>query len=179
MAYQGTDSVDVLEGGVFGVGAYVVGVVVTLIATVARGTPAAANAPIRETSAGAATVVDYGGVSGYLFAHLWIHELSVLTEFTLATHLLPFTVVLAAVLVGAGFAVASLADGYRVEGGFKHGASIAIGYFPVAVLATLVVGVTVSDVTLLSLDSLLTLLVAGLVYPVVFGGLGGFLSKQL
>jgi hypothetical protein len=179
MAYQSTDSVDVLEGGVFGVGAYVVGVLVTLIATVARSTPAPMNAPIRETSAGAATVVDYGGFSGYLFAHLWIHELSVLTEFTLATYLLPFTVVLAAVLVTAGFAVASLAGGYRTEGGFRHGASITIGYFPVAVLATLLVGVTIDDVTLLGLDSVLTLFVAGLGYPVVFGGLGGFLSKRL
>ena len=177
MAYQSSNSVDAVEGAVFGGGAYVVGVVVTLLATVLRSTPAVANVPIRETSAGAATIVDYGGFTGYLFAHLWIHELSLLTEFTVATNLLPFTVIIAALLVVAGYIVASLSSGYRSPAGFKHGASIAIGYFPLALLATLVVGVGIEEISLISLDSLLTLVVAGVVFPVVFGGLGGLLSK--
>lgn len=114
MAYQTEPDVDLLEGAVFGAGAYVVGVLITLIATVARSTPVAANVPVRETSASAATIVDYGGFTGYL---------------------------------------------------------------PLAALATVIVGVGIDEIQLVSADSVLTLLAAGVVYPVVFGGLGGLLSK--
>lgn len=179
MAYQRDDSVDIIEGGLFGAGAYIVGFVLTLIATISRGTPAPANVSVRETSAGLATIVDYGGIEGYLFAHLWIHELSVLTEFEIAAHLLPFSVLIVTLLVVAGGFVASLAGGPRSSGGFKHGASIVIGYFPLALLSTVFVGVGIGDIQLIGLDPILTLLVTGLVYPVVFGGIGSLLAEGL
>lgn len=179
MSYGGDDSVDIVEGALFGAGAYVVGLVVMLIATILRGTPAAANVPAGETTTGIATIVDYGGFSGYLFAHLWVHELSLLTEIEFALHLLPFTFFIILLLVAAGAVVTSINTGYRSTGGFKHGASIIIGYFPLAVLATVAVGVGINDIQLLSLDSILTLFVAGIVYPAVFGGIGSLLADGL
>jgi len=179
MSYQRNNSIDVVDGAIFGAGAYVVGALVTLIATVAGGTAAAANAPVREATAGVGTIVNYGGVSGSLFAHLWVHELSVVTEFGLATHLLPYTFIVLGLLLAAGYVVATLSSSYQSNAGFKHGASIAIGYFPLAVLATVFAGVGVGEVELVAIDSLLTLVVTGIVYPVVFGGLGGLLSKGL
>lgn len=80
-------------------------------------------------------------------------------------------------LFAAGFAVAWLAgaddrDGMDSTSGALDGAAVAIGYLPLAVLGLVVFSYAVGDGAI-EPDPITAVAVAGLLYPVVWGGLGG------
>lgn len=114
-----------------------------------------------------------GTIAGYFSLHL-----SALNSVSIVFVLLP-----AGLLVASGYHVAANSPGP----GFVQGASVAIGYFAAALLSVgilVVVGVgnssgqssAVSTETVLSLA--VDLVVAGLLFPVAFGGLGGVLGSS-
>lgn len=61
----------------------------------------------------------------------------------------------------------------------RHGATVAVGYAPPALLGALLLGINLGRVGVFGPDPLLSLLVMGLTYPIVFGGAGGWLRRQL
>ena len=74
------------------------------------------------------------------------------------------------VIAGALVAVAGRAD--TILGGAVGGASITLGYLPLAVAGAFLFSISVGDST--AGPTLVTaILLAGIVYPLVFGGVGG------
>jgi hypothetical protein len=173
VAYQREPDVDPLAGGLFGAVSFTVGLFVAAIRAVIEDPPAAGNVPVETTSGFA--VVDQHGVAGYLVVHLRSHDLGLVSGGSLELALLPVMLVVIVTLLATGYVVASMAGRSRSTGGFKHGASIAGGYLPLVVLTSVVVIVQVPDVG--AVETLLSVLIAGGVYPVVFGGLGGAIAK--
>lgn len=93
-------------------------------------------------------------------------------------------------LVAAGFLVGRSAPDRatplpvlraRVPAGTVRGAALAAGYLPPVVVGSVLLGVAPPDarVATLTPDLLLGTLVAGLLYPVVFGGVGGWLAGRV
>ena len=85
------------------------------------------------------------------------------------------------VLLGVGYFVASSTVSWDAVSGFQAGASIAFGYCVLAALAalTLTASVTEESVTVtVGPDLVPALIIAGIVYPVVFGGIGGAIAGR-
>lgn len=78
-------------------------------------------------------------------------------------------------LVLAGFVVARNADAFDAESGARAGVTVTAGYALLAVVGLLVFRYSVGDSTV-HVDYALGVLLAGLVYPAVFGSLGGVLG---
>lgn len=120
------------------------------------------------------TTVEGGGQSG-------TSTLELLSEASLPELL--YTVVIAAILVGAGYLLVQRA-GARTEGeGALYGATIAVGYLPVAVgtlflarasESSTVFGETISIT--IGPDILSAVVLAGLLFPLGLGALGGYLG---
>ncbi|SEW27823.1 transporter [Halobacterium jilantaiense] len=79
------------------------------------------------------------------------------------------------VLLLAGFVVARYADATDVESGARAGVTVAAGYAVLAAIGLFVFRYSVGDATV-HVDYALGVLLAGIVYPVVFGALGGVLG---
>jgi hypothetical protein len=112
----------------------------------------------------------FGGESaldGYLLSHLFIHDVGI-TDGEFIARLLPFTVVMI-VLHIVGGTIASEAGG----GGPASGASIAVGFGAMTTLSVLYLTLSFGG----SLQLITTLILVGVVYPVVFGGLGGLATS--
>lgn len=111
-----------------------------------------------------------GSVAGYFFYQSWfVTSLGVggplgITVFALLPILL---------LVGAGFYVASENEGT----GPMAGVALAVGYGGLAILSAVVLLLTGGMDSMV--DLLLMVIVAGLVYPIVFGGIGGAIADQV
>lgn len=76
-------------------------------------------------------------------------------------------------LIGAGYYVASQNEGT----GPKAGIGIAVGYGGLALLSAVVLVLTGGTDSIV--DLLLMLIVAGVVFPLVFGGIGGAIADQV
>lgn len=81
-------------------------------------------------------------------------------------------------LLAAGLLVVRQADGDRdaTDGAFA-GTTVVLGYLPLAVVGAFVFAVEVADATMQP-EVGMALILAGLVYPVAFGALGGALGSQ-
>ncbi|MDH5019620.1 transporter [Halobacterium rubrum] len=79
------------------------------------------------------------------------------------------------VLLAAGFVVARAGDASDAEGGVRAGAAVTLGYAVLAVVGLFLFRYSVGDTTV-HVDYALGVLLAGVVYPAVFGGLGGVLG---
>ena len=153
------------NGAIAGAAAYVAGIVLTLLIGFA-GLSGAFSLFV-----GFAPVV--GTVSLYSMLHLWPHILGG----TGLGSILVWTLLPVVVLVAAGYWVASTNDG-----GFTEGASVAIGYFVLSVIGFLVLlvmgnssgGSATGDILAIGLGLLFT----GIVFPVVFGGIGGLIAEN-
>lgn len=112
------------------------------------------------------------GLLEYLALHMIIHIPSYSPAGTrLRGELLLYTILVIYILVTAGFLIARRSED---GGGLGHGASIAAGYVvPVVIVAVLIaqnVPVTLSQL-------FAPTLVVGVVYPAVFGGMGGAIAN--
>lgn len=84
---------------------------------------------------------------------------------------LAVTVLVPAALLAAGAAVAATSDG-----GGSAGAAIAVGYLPALVVGAFLLTAPAPDWNAAAGPSGIRTLVAGLVFPIVFGGVGGRLA---
>lgn len=86
-------------------------------------------------------------------------------------------VVIPIVLILAGAGVAFKNDIVVTGRAAIHGAAIGIGYLPLAAVGTLLFAQPIADTgARIAPDLLPAVLVAGLLYPILFGGVGGLLS---
>jgi hypothetical protein len=87
--------------------------------------------------------------------------------------------VVPAVLTAAGLATAR-ADGATDLGrALRVGPSVALGYLPLALVGTVLFTISAGESSGGSPTLLTAVVLAGVVYPVVFGGLGGALAVSL
>lgn len=98
---------------------------------------------------------------------------------------LPFyTVLPPVVLLGVGFLLASSRVTWGARSGFEAGASVALGYLPFVVASlilwtgtyTIDQGFGEEAAVTVSPDPVFAIPIAGLLYPVLFGGIGGILG---
>lgn len=85
----------------------------------------------------------------------------------------------AAVLLLAGAVVARYGSSGRVAEGAANGATVVVGYLPVAVVAALLVGHTFGGGVRVAPDLVTAIAVAGIVYPAFFGAVGGAVAHWL
>lgn len=96
----------------------------------------------------------------------------------------PITLCLAGALVSRhttrGLTTVSPSLGLRLPNSAVRGASITMGYVPCVVVGAVLFSATTVDarVEMLAPDLFLSLLVAGLLYPMLFGGLGGWIATK-
>lgn len=86
-----------------------------------------------------------------------------------------FGAVLASTLVAFGYLTAREAEPETVVSAVTRGMSLAVGYLPFLVLSHVLVAATVPSVSPFGVTALRLFVDVGVLYPVVFGGLGGFL----
>ncbi len=78
-------------------------------------------------------------------------------------------------LLAAGAVAASVARAERPDVGATAGALVAVGYLPLAVVGAVAFGYAVGEGTIRP-DPVTAVLLAGVVYPVVLGAIGGALA---
>ena len=86
-----------------------------------------------------------------------------------------FGTVLAVTLLVVGYATASRAEPASVALAVVHGTSLAVGYLPFLVLSHVLLAATVPSVQPFDAVAFRLFFDIGILYPVVFGGLGGSL----
>jgi len=157
---RGSRGPSLAAGGIVGAAVFIVGVIFTFVIIQL------------ELSRVLAVLTAFFGIfggstlDGYLLSFLFIHELGI-TEGEFVARLLPFTFIMI-VLLFIGGVVASRAGG----GGAASGASIAVGYGSMTTLTVLYLLVSVGG----SSQVIVSLVLVGAVYPVLFGGLGGLVG---
>jgi len=169
MVRSASDSAPVRTGAVAGVGAFVAGLSLTFIVG-----SLGLNASLSRL---VGTVPIQGTVMAFVSLHLWPVALGIPVG-----GLVVWAVIPAAVLVVAGYVTAA-SSATRLSRGLKNGASVTVGYLAVTVLAFLVVvvlGVGEAASVGGQLGTLLFgVVVTGVFFPVVFGGLGGAIADGL
>jgi len=91
--------------------------------------------------------------------------------------LVPFALIPAVLLFGFGGLVALLKRADGLLGGFMSGGSVLLGYLPLAVAGALYFKISAGGTTL-SVHLIPAILLAGIIFPLLFGGLAG-LTKVL
>ncbi|SNZ03199.1 hypothetical protein SAMN06269185_0215 [Natronoarchaeum philippinense] len=81
-------------------------------------------------------------------------------------------------LLGAGVAAAAFSGARSAADGARTGAGVVAGYLPLAVLGILVFGYAVGEGQI-GPDAITAVLLAGVVYPLAFGSVGGALGAAV
>lgn len=116
-----------------------------------------------------------GSIWGYTAFHQW---LMVIGNGALDTFLV-WAIVPIAILVVSGYWIASQAPRGQ---GFMNGASVTVGYFVMTVLAFLYLAFLVGNAQAtieVGVDLVIATVITGILFPVVFGGIGGILADSL
>lgn len=150
------EGISTKSAAIVGAVAWVLGAVLTVLLT--------PLANVRILTA----IVDSSPIAGPLLGYQQLHNL-LFSALTSGGGLSIFNVVPAIVLLGAGFYVAS-----QDRSGYQAGIGIAIGYLPLAVLSSLL-AFRIETKPMTPFD---VLLFAGIVAPVVFGGIGGLVANR-
>ncbi len=83
------------------------------------------------------------------------------------------------IIIGAGYLLAKrLVPNQRREGAMVVGASLTAGFLPIVALATLPLGYALDldgVMTYVGIDTITAILIAGIILPMTFGALGGYL----
>jgi hypothetical protein len=156
-------NIDVRQGALFGAGAYLLSLAATILAIEL------------EVPDELLVYQLYGNFEGYLSAQLYIHELGILSGGEVWIEVLLWTLITISILLAVGFSAASRAAVGSGDG-FRQGASITIGYLTLAALATIYLYSQFDSINMSNL--LIELVVTGVVYPVVFGGVGGAVAEN-
>ena len=154
---RGSRGPSVAAGSVVGAGVFVAGLIITFLSV---------QLELSRTLTFVTAFAGFGGGSaldGYLFSHLFIHDVG-LTNGEFVARLFPFTLLMI-VLQIVGGVIASAAGG----GGPASGASTAVGFGAMTTLSILYLTLSFGA----SFELILTFMFVGVLYPVVFGGLGG------
>jgi hypothetical protein len=156
MSYGNSEGIPIRTGTVAGVVAFLVGLLVTFLVGalgVSRGLSFLVGlAPLQ------------GAIVGFSSFHLWPLVLGGSTGLSPVWTLVPVVV-----LVLAGYLTVFTAG--RSSNGFRDGASVAVGYFGLTVVAFLLSFVDGGGGQLGQV--LVGVLFTGVLFPVVFGGVGG------
>ena len=93
---------------------------------------------------------------------------------------LVFTVAVALILFGAGYLVTDryMTPGMSADEGTVYGASIAVGYLPLAFLGALLFETSEPPFTDTTPDIFGAVLLAGIVFPALVGALGGYYAVR-
>lgn len=165
MATRDSD-LPVRQGGIDGAIAYLLGLAVTLLVG-SLGLNGTVELLLQSD------LVE-GTVLGYTFFHQWVPVLGGGMESFLVWAIVPIVV-----CVVSGYWIASQSPRGT---GVGHGATITVGYFVLTLLGFVYLEV-VADALPATIDGGLDLVIAiaitGLLFPVVFGGLGGLLADWL
>ncbi|WP_181686180.1 hypothetical protein [Halorhabdus salina] len=159
------DSRTVRDGTATGALAWILGVVIALVFLALFSTIDGGFLDLFATS-----VVFY-----YTF-HLWP---LILVPADLSASAAVFAPVAMLVLFWAGFRAAIRAETHSGRDGFARGAAIAIGYLGMAIVSLPAFAISIEG-SLLA-DPLVTVVIVattGIVFPVVFGGLGGWIAGR-
>jgi uncharacterized membrane protein YhdT len=160
---SGQSKSNIRQGALFGAGAYLLSLVTAILA-VTLGAPDEMK-----------FYQDVKGVKRYLFAQFNIHELNLLTGGEVSTGVLLWTVVTAIILLFVGFAVASEVN-IGSGDGFRQGVSITVGYLIATIVAVAYLFIQPENPDMI--DLLIWVVVTGIVYPLVFGGIGGIIAEN-
>lgn len=160
MSTASSNDLPINAGAGVGAAAWVVGVVVTFIV---------GQLGISQVLS---LIIGFAPLQGSLAAYSGLHTwfISGLGGGGLFAVLMLIPILL---LVGAGFYLASQ---NRSDNGFATGASIAVGYLAMTVLGVVLLMVMGSEMGIV--DLIINVAVAGIVFPVLFGGIGGLVADQ-
>ncbi len=188
---RGMDGPPVKEGAIFGVASFIVGYIVTLI-VVAVGesdelsdnlVEAAgwlyynaqfANLQVTAQAAGGTRTSTFNYLTDSMLFSESVNSVSVPA---VVYHLIPIVV-----LVAAGVAVANYVGAREMSNGAIAGATLALGTVLPALLGTVLLSVenAAFGFTLTQSPALVPgVLLVGLLYPAVFGAIGGVISTEL
>lgn len=106
----------------------------------------------------------------YLDIHSWFYTSQFTVDYLL------YTVIVIVLLLAAGFTTAYGGRQSSPAQGFAHGATVAVGYLALLIVTVVVMTVFGTDSGGTDMDTIVQLLLAGIVYPVVFGGIGGVIA---
>lgn len=169
MSQATSDGVPVQLGVAVGAAAWIVGIVLTFIL---------GQAGISQVLS---LIIGFLGFTGALVSYWAFHNWFIGSGATQAGGFALFTLVPIILLVISGYYVASKERLASSGDAFKTGASVAVGYFILAVLTIvylMTMGGSGSGVQL-NLDLAIGLLIAGVIFPVVFGGIGGAIADSM
>lgn len=161
MGYSSTDSASLVGGITSGVAAWITGLVVTFVVA------------ITQINIGLYFLVRIAIVEGTLLGYIGLHTWF-LSEFV---DIVWLSIIPVGLLVLSGFSLAPGSSGGPAKG-FKDGAKVTAGYLVMTIVA---VGFLLTSSPFLQVDGdlIVNVLVAGVVFPVVFGGLGGALAESI
>lgn len=182
MSSSTTDTRSIGRGAAAGAAAFVLGYLVTYVLTESR---------VRESLEGINAILQFFGgeqipawrAVGWLFFNMHYVRTQIpglggtrtqnfITSSDFSTALFAVPVIL---LLATGFLLAWTRGPMDVRTGAVDGATVAVGYAAAAIAGVFVFGVTRGDATI-SPDPITGVLLAGIVYPLVLGAVGGALA---
>lgn len=163
-----TERLPIKHGIIAGAGAWIAGIAVSYVLASAAGGAGQGLALFGISTLDLSVIF-------YFTLHLWPAVLAPSSDVSV---LLIFTPIAIAILLVAGYRVASKAT--NAESGFKNGATVTAGYAVLAVLSLLMVFGSFADLVFQEATGfvLVSLVFTGLLMPVVFGGLGGWIADK-
>jgi len=162
MGYSSTDSASISSGVVSGVAVWITGLVVTFVVA------------ITQLNIGLYFLVRIAIVEGTLVGYIGLHTWF-LSEFV---DIVWLTIIPIGLLVISGFSLAPGSNGDPAAG-FTDGAKITVGYLAMTLVAMGYLVTAAGGTVQIDGDFLLTVLTTGVVFPIVFGGLGGVLAESI
>ncbi|WP_436935261.1 transporter [Halovenus marina] len=169
---QGTDEIPYVQGAIYGAVAFVIGYLITLVVVSTQEAEALTEELVEASgwlyyNAQFVDVEAAGSTFNYLSS-----DLVQLEAPTILYRLIPVVV-----LLGAGFALANQVNVREPQEGALAGATIALGTVVLAIVGTFVFEISQGGSSA-GPPLVNSVLLVGLVFPAVLGGLGGVLATQ-
>lgn len=171
MSQTGGSAIDWQQAVVVGLVAWLAGVVITFVIGQAG------------VSRGLSFFIAVAPIGGSFLMYMAFHSWFAIGGLGGAGGFAVFTLLPIVILLVAGYYRASQGGAADARDGFTLGASITAGYLIGAVLSIVVVmallGGSGSSGVQLNANTVIALVVSGIVFPVVFGGIGGALADAV
>lgn len=171
MSQTGSSAIDWQQAVVVGLVAWLAGVVITFLI---------GQAGLNQ---GLSFILAFAPIAGSFLMYLAFQSWFATGGLGAAGGLAVFTLLPIVILLLAGYYRASQGGPADAGDGFRLGASITAGYLVGAILSIVValvmLGGSGSSGLQLNADTIISLVVAGIVFPVVFGGVGGAVASEV